>query len=64
VFASKYKLSVYEAETLLDLLLMDVVFHGAIQEPSTTPLDGEDLEMIFYSSVRTDLPARKGDNFK
>jgi len=52
VFASKYGLPVDEAKTLLDLLLMDVVFHGAIQEPSRTPLDGEDLEMIFYSSVR------------
>lgn len=51
-FASKYGLSEKEAKTLLDLLLMDVVFHGAIQEPSRTPLDGEDLEMIFYSSVR------------
>ncbi|MDR1705861.1 MAG: DUF1998 domain-containing protein [Clostridiales bacterium] len=51
-FAERYGLSVDEAKTLLDLLLMDVVFHGAIQEPSNTPLDGEDLEMIFYSSVR------------
>ena len=51
-FASKYGLSTKEAKMLLDLLLMDVVFHGAIQEPSRTPLDGEDLEMIFYSSAR------------
>jgi len=52
IFATKYGLTVDEAKTLLDLLLMDVVFHGAIQEPHSTPLDGEDLEMIFYSSVR------------
>lgn len=51
-FASKYRLTIQEAKTLLDLLLMDVVFHGAIQEPSQTPLDGEDLGMIFYSSAR------------
>jgi len=51
-FAKKYSLQVHEAKTLLDLLLMDVVFHGAIQEPTNTPLDGEDLEMIFYSSAR------------
>ena len=51
-FATKYGLGNDEAKALLDLLLMDVVFHGAIQEPSTTPLDGEDLEMIFYSPVR------------
>lgn len=51
-FAEKYELTDTDAKTLLDLLLMDVVFHGAIQEPSRTPLDGEDLEMIFYSSVR------------
>ncbi len=51
-FALKYGLTTDEAKTLLDLLLMDVVFHGAIQEPSRTPLDGEDLEMIFYSPVR------------
>ena len=51
-FASTYGLSVDEAETLLNLLLMDVVFHGAIQEPPTTPLDGEDLEMVFYSAAR------------
>ncbi len=52
IFASKFGLTVDEAKTLLDLLLMDVVFHGAIQEPHNTPLDGEDLEMIFYTSVR------------
>ena len=52
VFASKYGLTTDEAKTLLDLLLMDIVFHGAIQEPSQTPLDGEDLVMIFYTSVR------------
>lgn len=51
-FAAKYNLTTEEAKALLDLLLMDVVFHGAIQEPSKTPLDGEDLEMIFYSSTR------------
>lgn len=51
-FASKYELTIDEAKTLLDLLLMDVVFHGAIQEPSRTPLDSEDLEMIFYSTAR------------
>lgn len=51
-FAEKYGLTEEEAKALLDLLLMDVVFHGAIQEPSKTPLDGEDLEMIFYSSAR------------
>ncbi len=51
-FATKYNLSIDESKTLLDLLLMDVVFHGAIQEPSRIPLDGEDLEMIFYSSAR------------
>ncbi|MEA4899804.1 MAG: DEAD/DEAH box helicase [Christensenellaceae bacterium] len=51
-FAAKYGLTAEEAKALLDLLLMDVVFHGAIQEPSRTPLDGEDLEMIFYSSAR------------
>ena len=51
-FAIKYNLSIDESKTLLDLLLMDVVFHGAIQEPSRIPLDGEDLEMIFYSSAR------------
>lgn len=51
-FAVKYGLSIKEAKALLDLLLMDVVFHGAIQEPATSPLDGEDLEMLFYSSFR------------
>ncbi|MDR0652630.1 MAG: DEAD/DEAH box helicase [Synergistaceae bacterium] len=51
-FASKYGLTYDEAKSLLDLLLMDVVFHGAIQEPAKAPLDGEDLEMIFYSSAR------------
>lgn len=51
-FAGKYGLSVKDAKALLDLLLMDVVFHGAIQEPTKSPLDGEDLEMIFYSPFR------------
>lgn len=51
-FADKYYISNNEAKTLLDLLLMDVVFHGALQEPTKSPLDGEDLEMIFYSSFR------------
>jgi hypothetical protein len=51
-FTSKYGLTDDEAKSLLDLLLMDVVFHGSIQEPAKVPLDGEDLEMIFYSSVR------------
>ncbi len=51
-FANKYNLSNEDAKTLLDLLLMDVVFHGAIQEPTKTPFDGDDLEMIFYSQFR------------
>lgn len=51
-FALKYGLDVDEAKILLDLLIMDVVFHGALQEPSITPLNGEDLEMIFYSPIR------------
>ena len=51
-FARKYGLTDNEAKDLLDLLLMDVVFHGAIQEPTKTPLDSEDLEMIFYSPFR------------
>ncbi len=51
-FAKKYRLTNDEAKALLDLLLMDVVFHGAIQEPAKSPLDGEDLEMIFYSPFR------------
>ena len=50
--ADRYNISNDEAKTLLDLLLMDVVFHGAIQEPAKSPLNGEDLEMIFYSSFR------------
>lgn len=54
-FASKYGLSFDEAKTILDLLLMDVVFHGAIQEPSNSPLNGDELEMIFYSSFRKKL---------
>lgn len=54
-FAEKYGLGVDEVKALLNLLLMDVVFHGAIQEPSRNPLDGEDLEMIFYSSARKTL---------
>jgi hypothetical protein len=62
IFASKYGLTVDEAKTLLDLLLMDVVFHGAIQEPNGSPLDGEDLEMIFYSSVRKRLVRCKTGN--
>ncbi|MDR1688902.1 MAG: DEAD/DEAH box helicase [Clostridiales bacterium] len=51
-FAAKYELSVTDAKTLLDLLLMDVAFHGALQEPPTTPLDGDDLADIFYSYSR------------
>ncbi|MDD4142933.1 MAG: DEAD/DEAH box helicase, partial [Bacteroidales bacterium] len=51
-FAGKFNLTVKDAKALLDLLLMDVVFHGALQEPSKVPLNGEDLEMIFYSPYR------------
>lgn len=51
-FADKYGLTIDEAITLLNLLLMDAVFHGAIQEPARAPLNGEDLEIIFYSPFR------------
>ncbi len=61
VFASKHSLTQDEAKTLLDLLLMDIVFHGAIQEPAISPLDGDDLEMIFYSSNRKLLARCKTD---
>lgn len=51
-FASTYGLSAKDAKALLDLLLMDVVYHGAIREPSLPPFARDELEMIFYSSAR------------